>query len=216
MDDKGAVIHQIQSAFAKTQHPGDRFLQGSFDGSEPYEEVRAFHGKKDWKQLEPEFLDSHHSALHFFSEGALRFYLPAFLIADLNDELRTADPLFTLVHGLAEEEVNITINQRVFVRRTGRSALINPRRYGAITYAEYAQMRLSVFTREESQAIVAYLRYKRYAVPVEYTREQIDAALESFWLPRAKQAPTAADLRQHLREEQEFMAAVQDQTGNPD
>ncbi|MEJ2711235.1 MAG: hypothetical protein P8074_26745, partial [Anaerolineales bacterium] len=72
MDDKGAVIHQIQSAFAKTQHPGDRFLQGSFDGSEPYEEVRAFHGKKDWKQLEPEFLDSHHSALHFFSEGALR------------------------------------------------------------------------------------------------------------------------------------------------
>jgi hypothetical protein len=216
MDAKENVIHQIHSAFAKTQHPGDRFLQGSFDGSEPYEEIRAFHGKQDWKQLNPQFLDSHHNALHFFSEGGLRFYLPAFLIADLNDELRTADPLFTLIHGLAEEEVKITINKRVFIRRTGRSALINPRRYGAITYAEYAQMRLSVFTREESQAIVTYLRYKRQSVPVEYTREKIDAALELFWLPRAKQAPSAADLQQHLREEQEFLAAVQEQTGNRD
>lgn len=93
--------------------------------------------------------------------------------------------------------------------------MINPRRYGTITYAEYAQMRLSVFTREESQAIVAYLRYKRHTVPVKHSREQIDAALELFWLPRADQAPTTADLQQYLNEEQEFMAAVQEQTGNP-
>jgi hypothetical protein len=216
MEDKQAVIQHIRSAFANTPHPDDRFLQGSFEGREPFEEVQAFQAKLSWQGLTPQFLDSHYEALHFFSEGGLRFFLPAFLIADLNGDLQTADPLFTLIHGFAEEEVKITINERVFIRRTGRSALINPRRYGGITFYDYARMRLSVFTREESRAIVDYLRYKRHSVSMQNIAQKIDSALETFWLSRAHRAPSATDLQTHLQEQHEFMTALQNQDGDSD
>lgn len=46
-------------------------------------------------------LDAHYSALSFFSEAAFRFFFPAYLIADLRGELRTADPLFHLTGGFS-------------------------------------------------------------------------------------------------------------------
>jgi hypothetical protein len=67
---------------------------------------------------------------------------------------------------------------------------------------------LSVFTREEAQAIVAYLRYKREAHAVSLDKEQIDAALSLYWLDRAENAPPAESLKQHLSEDEEFLAAV--------
>ena len=44
---KEEVIEQIREAFAATPYPGDAFLQGSFEGSEPFDEVRPFVGKTD-------------------------------------------------------------------------------------------------------------------------------------------------------------------------
>src|SRR6202011_989048 len=99
-----------------------------------------------------------HSALSFFSEGAFRFFLPAFLIADLRNELMNAEPLFHLT-GFSVYAVQMPANSRVFTRKGGGSTLMNPRRYGAMTFADYARYRLSVFTREEARAIVAYLNY---------------------------------------------------------
>jgi hypothetical protein len=41
----GRLIETIHRAFGATPHPGDAFLQGSFDGCEPFEEVGHFKGK---------------------------------------------------------------------------------------------------------------------------------------------------------------------------
>jgi len=68
MIDKDAVIEKICEAFGVNVYPGDAFLQGSFEGCEPYEEVGFFRGKTHWTTLDAEILDAHYSALSFFSE----------------------------------------------------------------------------------------------------------------------------------------------------
>ena len=73
---KEEVIEQIRLAFGANLYPGDAFLQGSFDGCEPYDEVSAFFGKTDWRVLDSKTLDGHYCALSFFSEGGFRFDSP--------------------------------------------------------------------------------------------------------------------------------------------
>ena len=91
MQKKEEVINRIVQAFSSTLYPGDQFLQGTFEGCEPFDEVGAFVGKTDWRSLDCKMLDAHYCALNFFSEGGFRFFLPAYLITDLRDELLTAD-----------------------------------------------------------------------------------------------------------------------------
>jgi hypothetical protein len=208
MDDKKAVTEHIFEAFGNNDYPGDDYLQGSFEGCEPYEEIEPFKDRQDWHDIDSELLDTHSGALNFFSEAGLRFFLPAYLLADLHDELKSADPVFVLAHGFSDLSVNVPTKTRVFVRRTGKTTFVNPKRYGALTFYDYARWRLSVFTREEAQAIVAYLRYKREAHAVSLDKEQIDAALSLYWLDRAENAPPAESLKQHLSEDEEFLAAV--------
>ena len=198
MSETDLVIRSVHQGFGGNAYPGDAFLQGSFDGCEPYEEVGAFKGRTEWAALEPEFLDAHYTALSFFSEAGFRFFLPAYLVADLAGRLLTADPGFHLTHGFSEGSLEERRNQGVAVHRWGRSVLLNPRRYGAATWEDYARYRLSVFTREEASAIVSYLTWKRGADrQAGVSPAPIDRALELFWLERARTAPSAADLDRH-------------------
>jgi len=211
MISKKAVIAQILAAFSDTEYPGDNFLCGSYEGSETYEETSAFKGKTEWEKLEPELLDAHSSALSFFSEGAFRFFLPAYLIADLREELLTVEPLFHLT-GFSVTSIQMPANSRVFTRKGGGSTLMNPKRYGAMTFADYARYRLSVFTREEATAIVAYLNYTRETDTHGIYTPRIVEALEAFWLDRAERAPSEESLKTHLREESEFLAHLLSKT----
>lgn len=208
MNDKETAIKEIYKAFGENEYPGDLFLQGSFEGCEPYEAIEPFKKINDWKDINPELLDAHYVALSFFSAAGLRFFLPAYLIADLRQELQTAQPLFVLVHGFSEVSVKHETKTRVFIHRTGRTALVNPKRYGAMTFYDYARWRLAVFTREEAKAIVSYLRYKRDADLHHLHTMEINAALNLYWSERAENAPTAVSLKQHLIEEQEYLAAI--------
>ncbi len=208
MNEREAVAAQIRAAFGGNPFPGDAFLQGSFDGSEPYDEVRHFHGRADWTALDPEFLDARYCALGFLSEAGFRYFLPAFLIADLQGRLQTADPAFHLTHGWFASSSEHTIDGRVFVRSTGPHVVVNPRRYGAMTWGDQARYRLSVFTREEVRAIVAYLRWRRASAETELERAQVDQALGAYWLERAESAPTAARLSGHERDEADYAAAL--------
>src|SRR5688500_9495509 len=90
MSDEEAVIEEIQTAFAGNRFPGGRFLQGSFEGCEPYEEVGPFETLEDWRGIDADFLDGHANALSFFSEAGFRYFLPAYLVADLRGLLYTA------------------------------------------------------------------------------------------------------------------------------
>ena len=208
MSSREAVIRQIREAFGRSEFPGDDYLQGSFEGREPFEEIEPFKGRDDWQAIDASLLDTHHAALSFFSEAGLRYFLPAYLVADLRGELATADPLFTLVHGFGNAAVTHHTGSRDLRRVIGRTAFVNPRRYGAATFFDHARWRLSIFTREEARAIVAYLRHKRDSDPHRLQSEEIEPALSLFWLERAENAPTAGSLARHLAEEEEYLAAI--------
>lgn len=211
MKDTESVIRVIRDAFGKNEFPGDPSLQGSFDGCEPFEEVGPFQGKTDWTRLEAEFLDAHAGALSFFSQVGFRFFLPAYLVTDLHGRLRTADPVFHLTHGFSDSSVDVPTKGCTFRKQIGKSALLNPRRYGATTFHDYARYRLSSFTREEAAAIVAYLECRRNDASISLEREAIDAALDSYWRERAKTAPSAESLKRHLDEEAEYIDAIREQ-----
>jgi hypothetical protein len=212
MSDREAVIQKIEAAFAGNAFPGARYLQGSFEGGEPYDEVGPFEKLEDWRGIEVGFLDGHASALSFFSEAGFRFFLPAYLISDLRGQLYTADPLFHLTHGFSDWTTEVSAGDRTLKIQHGKSSLMNPRRYGAMTSYDYARYRLSIFTREEAEAIVAYLEFERDSDPDVIDKEAIDAALESFWLERARTAPTAQSLRQHIADQEAYLSAIRSGT----
>lgn len=189
--ERSELLTAIDAAFT-APYPGDPWLQGSFDGCEPSEEIGAFVGRTDWRDLDAAFLDVHSAAISFFSEAGLRFFLPAYLCADVRDELMTADPLFGLVHGFSE--FGYDAPGEGIAHRSGGSVLLNPRRYGAMTWQDASRHRLSVFCREEATVIVQYLHHRRERDQLGLDTPSINAALESFWALRATSAPTRAEL----------------------
>ena len=203
--DRQKVIELIEAAFRETEHPGDPFLQGSHEGCEPAESTAPFKGVSHWAQIDQSILDVSYTALSFFSDGGFRHFLPAYLIADLNEMLQTADPVFHLTNGFFDRIVTVPQGARTFERAIGKSAFVNPRRYGAMTWQDHARNRLAVFTREEAGAIVAYLEWKRNVDEHRMDREEIDAALNEFWRIRAREAPTQAALQRHIQEEREYL-----------
>jgi hypothetical protein len=176
--------------------------------------VEPFQGKTKWQEIDAGFLDAHGAALSFFSEAGFRFYLPAYLIADLQGQLQFADPLFHLMHGFSDETVEHEVQGRTFTLRSGKTVLVNPRRYGAMTFYDHARQRLSVFTREEAGAIVEYLKLKREQDELGVEQKWIQAALEAFWLERAEHAPRTEELKQYLRQQQEYIEAVRKENRN--
>lgn len=174
MPDQEEIAAQIRTAFAAVEYPGDWCLRGSDEGDEPFRVERDFKGKTDWRTIDPAFLDRAPdglaSALSFFSDEAFRFYLPAYLIADLDGRLERSDPVFHLSHGLDD---------------SSRGERLNPRRYGERTWFDHKRCQFAMFTREEAAAIVAYLRCKAEEEPSG--GKEIDEALRNYWLDRSGQ-----------------------------
>jgi hypothetical protein len=208
------VVDVVERAFGGNEYPGDAWLQGSREGEEPFDECGAFVGQTDWRALTPEFLDQHYVVLSFFSEAGFRFFMPAFLIADLRDRLRTADPVFHLVGGFSDFSVTHRVGGRDFVIRSGSTQFINPRRYGASRFIDYARQRLSVFCREEAAAIVTYLEHVMSMPSRGTDRPAIEAGLKDYWRDRAQSAPVAAELRRYLDEQAAYLDAVMRDRGS--
>ena len=205
MPERRQVIEHIRQAFRGTERPGDAFLQGSHEGCEPGESVAPFMGVADWSTLDPAILDASYTALSFFSEGGFRYFLPAYLIADLEERLQTADPVFHLTNGFSDRVVTLPVGPRIYKKTIGKSAFVNPQRYGAMTWQDHARRQLSVFTREEAGAIVAYLEYKRDQDSHGLNTQEINAALDGFWRDRAATGPIQHAISQHLKEEADYL-----------
>jgi hypothetical protein len=171
---KESAKAQIEAAFADTEYPGDWCLTNSREGFEPALLEQAFKGKSDWRSLEPAFIDQapqgYGSALSFFSDEAFHFYLPAYLLADLDERLAQANPVFALTHGLDNES---------------RSTRINPRRYGERTWLDHARHKFAMFNPAEVAAIVSFLGCKLDAdVTSDLEKNSIRQALENYWALR--------------------------------
>jgi hypothetical protein len=163
---------EIAGAFSSVERPGNWALRGSSEGDEPYQVEEEFRDKQDWRTIDPAFLDQAPnglaSALSFLSDEAFRYFLPAYLVADLDGQLQSVDPVFHLCHGLDD--------------RTGGES-VNPRRYGQRTWLDEMRHKFAVFSPDEARAIVAYLRYK--AETDEFARPVIEQAIRNYWSGRA-------------------------------
>ncbi|MEZ5318762.1 MAG: hypothetical protein R2752_15290 [Vicinamibacterales bacterium] len=161
-----------------------------------------------WQDVPADVLDAQYSALSFLSDGGFRFFLPAWVVADLEGRLRTADPVFHLAGGFHRMAVAVPVGRTSVIRRSGGDVLLNPRRLGALTFEDHARYRLGVFCREEARAILAYLRHRREAATLKVERETIDAAVDRFSTPRAETAPARDALDAHLADEAAFLQAL--------
>ncbi len=124
--DRDRIKALIAEAFGGLERPGNWALRGSDEGEEPSLVEQAFADKDDWRTIDPDFLDKapdgFASALSFFSDEAFRYFLPAYLVADLDDRLELVDPVFHLTTGLDDEHRDKPINPRRFGDRTGFDA----------------------------------------------------------------------------------------------
>lgn len=164
---------QIDAAFASVPAPPIWCLTNSREGEEPELLEIDFRDKRDWHSLTPEFLDQapggFASALSFFSDEAFRYYLPAYMIADLRGELQRADVLFHLTHGL---------------ENTHRDKLVNPIRYGSRTWFDAIRHRFSVFDAAQREAIARYLEHRERVADIEPERRAAREALDNYWRAR--------------------------------
>jgi hypothetical protein len=164
------LIAKIEQAFVDVPYPGDEFLTDSTYGEEPAALVEEFRGRDDWRALDAEFLDQAPdgwaSALSFFSGKALRFYLPAYMIADIRGQLRSSDPAFRLC---------------AFLTPLGGRRKI-AKMWGGGTMGERARADFACYDRRQVAAIVAYLWWKLDAVGGH--DPTIEQALENYWLER--------------------------------
>ncbi len=162
------LVEQIKAAFDETPYPGDDRLCGSEQGDEPAEYALEFRGLS-WKTLHPDFLAYHSASLSFFTDEGFRYFLPAYLIADLMmSELEgawsNAEPVFHLTHGLGEDKLDESSNDLT----------------DNFDWYEIATQKFSHFNLTERKAIIAYLQYA--STQTEWYREQINSALERYWL----------------------------------
>jgi hypothetical protein len=180
-----SLIEQITMAFDATPYPGDDRLCGSDLGDEPTEYALEFRGL-NWKTIHPDFLSHHYASLSFFSDEAFRYFLPAYLIADLLGDGSNANPVFHLTHGLVQDIFSRKVRETM--KELIESGLLSDEtvhlmeedeRADEFDWYQIAVDKYSHFNLDERRAIVAYLEYSRAN---EYSRDEITQALERYWL----------------------------------
>lgn len=169
MVESSSLIQQIEQAFANVVYPGDDNLADSLYGEEPEALRIEFRGKTDWRTLDDDFLnqapDGWGTALSFFSPTALKFYLPAYLIADIRGTLQCSDPAFRLCIFVTPQLENKKIAKV----------------WGGGTLGEIARQEFDIYSSEQVAAIVAYLWWK---LESDIYNPVVEQGLENYWLER--------------------------------
>lgn len=166
-----AIVAELKAAFPALRE--ERFVPmvNSVQGDEPLQVAADFGDKNDWTVLSPVWLDATPgglaTALSFLSDAAIRFYIPAYLAADLSGALQRADPAFALVHGFDD----MSRDRRIWPRKPD-------------TWTDFSRARWDGLTPSQVLAVVHYLEWRvaRGGVNVEW---DIGEALAAYWYPRA-------------------------------
>jgi hypothetical protein len=156
-----ALKQEIEAAFADVPYPGDEHIAYSnidFDGSRL---AAAFKGKH-WKELTPD--EMHWNEMAFLSREGLHYYLPAYLLASLEDH-----------DGTLNEDIRpLTIYGLILSPDTSRKHHLR-----ASQLKEF-----EVFTPAQKRAIRSFLEYARDAWTDEFPDGDWNSpkqALESYW-----------------------------------
>jgi hypothetical protein len=163
------LLARIAAAFSNVPYPGDDDLTNSSYGEEPEALIAEFRGQTEWRELSPDFLDRAcwGSALSFFSDAALRFYLPAYLMADIRGELSMVAPTVRLTAFLTPQDEGQKL-AKVF---------------GGGTMGESARRCFDTFDTQQVVAVIEYLSWRLDEGDIDSLT--IAQALENYWLKRA-------------------------------
>lgn len=168
---KDDLIQKIVDAFSGIEFPGDdKLVNPSYD-EEPDLVRNHFVGQNNWNKLTPEFIDFD-GALSYFSNEAFRFYIPAFMIADIHGELKNNDPTVPLCWSLIPPS------------ETQKIAKV----WGGGTMKSQSSERFKDFSEEQISSIIFYLQWK--LLQDEYYKNDliIEQALKNYWLQLNKNA----------------------------
>lgn len=145
------LVSKVRAAFESVPYPGDDDLCGSDQGDEAAEYALEFRGA-DWRTLDPAFLSRNSAALSFLTPAAFRYFLPAYLVADLYGESGNADPVFHLTQALLDPGDDLH---------------------------SWTRQRMSAVQGAERAAVIAYLEWM--SGRDDWTRQSIEPALEGYW-----------------------------------
>ena len=148
------VRRTIEQAFDDFPYPGDAQLvsPGDDGGVDLREDLKGKH----WKEIPRDILRYHHDDLPFLSNIGLRYYLPAYLLAALEDDW---DFLHFVIFNLAP-----TLDM-----------------YGYESKQDYLRKRFSEFTPTQKLAIREFMEFVRDEMSDRPMRSQIASALEDYW-----------------------------------
>ena len=161
------LLDELASAFPAARPGPFAPLVNSTLGDEPAEVADAFRDKADWTTLDPDWLERQVDALHFFSNAAICFYIPAFIAADLKGRLGNVDPVFALTHG--------------FAKGVGAES-IQTRQHR--TWGDCAREQWAGLTTAQARVIVHYLEWKLQQYGPRFEAGAAEA-LADYWYQRA-------------------------------
>ena len=168
MSDVEQLLARVERAFRGVPHPDDDGLTDCTYGHEPEALRSSFSGKTDWRALDATFLnralDGSGGALALFSDRAFRFYLPAYIVADIQGRLEHDFPASCLCAGVTAQDEG---------KRLAKA-------WGGGTMGERARRRFGLFDEEQRACVVAYLWWKLGVDACEALT--IEQALETYWL----------------------------------
>jgi hypothetical protein len=212
------LCREIRSAFAATPYPGDDKLSGTEVGDESSENAMELRGVK-WQSAHPELLARCDSALNFLSDDGFRYFLPAFLMADLMysqlysqwGSYSNASPVFSLTHGLhAAKDINMDLYLTTFSTQfSGELNTTLLKRMG-ITPEEWPERVRDLIKRHNERQKTfdwreytvrrmmpftrkerrAIIHYLEFQAKNGYRANEIDQALEGYWRPSVQSLAT--------------------------
>ena len=155
------VVQQIERAFNGERYPGDnRLTQGS---SMEAAEIRDFLRSRHWQDLRLDELVHSHASLFFMTPEAVRYFLPAFLIASVQ-------------HYDDSDQIPSTL---LF--------FLNPYAMSDSAYQSRFRERFESFNNSERAAIRAFLEYLRDThsadFPASSGKDQASEVLD-WWAER--------------------------------
>lgn len=166
-----ALLDELKNAFPAKRRRFMPLGRGDPRGEAGYVD-RDFADKDDWTELEPEWLhcipNNLSSALCFMCDEAQRFYIPAYIAADLAGKPTEEDPVFHLCHDFDDQW------------RTRRDSRNQKESYDR--GAQWADL-----SPPQVAAVVHYLEWK-LASKGPIAGGAILEALESYWYERLAEA----------------------------
>lgn len=138
-----SICQAINDAFSDTPYPGDVNIVDDMRG-EGTIVAETFRGKH-WKEVSPETLFFYKNSIPFLSADAYRFYLPAFMLASLDNQ----DILEFVLYSLDPKS---NIDETAFFRKAGR--LNKPEKIAVKLFLEFIKDKYSRdYPQEPSSAL---------------------------------------------------------------